>query len=90
MPVNQRRQKTAEERQPQYVVRAPDSNKRGRWVTVGYAWPLGNGKDGYSVKLNTVPVGAWDGALVLLPPFDPSEDDPGDSAEYDRETGEVR
>ena len=70
MPVGQRNTRTRaeEERQPKFVVRAPDSTKRGRWVTVGYAWDLRNG-DGFSVKLNTVPVGAWDGALVLLPPF---------------------
>ena len=28
-----------------------------------------NGEDGYSVKLNSIPVGNWDGALILLPPF---------------------
>lgn len=27
-----------ERRQPDFVVRAPDSTKRGRWVTVGAAW----------------------------------------------------
>lgn len=73
MALNARRQRTAEENQPKFVVRAPDSNKRGRWVTVGYAWELGDGKEGFSVKLNTVPVGAWDGALVLLPPFQNDE-----------------
>jgi len=69
----QTRQRTEEERQPVYVVRAPDSTKRGRWVTVGYAWALRNG-EGFSVKLNSIPVGSWDGALVLLPPFDPGEE----------------
>jgi hypothetical protein len=64
----QTRQRSDEERQPTFVVRAPDSTKRGRWVTVGYAWPLKTG-EGFSVKLNTIPVGVWDGALVLLPPF---------------------
>ena len=64
----QTRQRSEEDRQPTFVVRAPDSTKRGRWVTVGYAWPL-KGGDGWSVKLNTIPVGVWDGALVLLPPF---------------------
>jgi hypothetical protein len=80
-----RQAKTAEERQPLFVVRAPDSTKRGRWVTVGYAWALGDGKEGFSVKLNTVPVGAWDGALVLLPPF---QDADNHDQEYDRTTGE--
>jgi hypothetical protein len=75
----QARQRTEEERQPMFVVRAPDSTKRGRWVTVGYAWPLRTG-EGFSVKLNTIPVGVWDGALVLLPPFQ-SVEEPQD--EYD-------
>ena len=62
------RSRTDEDRQPMFVVRAPDSTKPGRWVTVGYAWPR-KGGEGFSVKLNTIPVGVWDGALVLLPPF---------------------
>ncbi len=69
----QLRQRTEEERQPVFVVRAPDSTKRGRWVTVGYAWALRNG-EGFSVKLNSIPVGSWDGALVLLPPFQNGEE----------------
>lgn len=81
MALNARRQRTAEERQPKFVVRAPDSNNRGRWVTCGYAWELGEGKEGFSVKLNTVPVGAWDGALVLLPPFR-QEDQSQDQDDY--------
>jgi hypothetical protein len=59
----------SDRRKPTYVVRAPDSNARGRWVTLGYAWPRKNGEDGFSVKLNSIPVGNWDGALVLLPPL---------------------
>ena len=62
------RQRSEDDRQPTFVVRAPDSTKTGRWVTLGYAWPLRNG-DGFSVKLNSIPVGSWDGALVLLPPL---------------------
>lgn len=73
----QMRQRTEEERQPVFVVRAPDSTKRGRWVTLGYAWPLRSG-EGYSVKLNSIPVGSWDGALVLLPPL-------GEATDQDRE-----
>lgn len=67
------RQRSEEDRQPMFVVRAPDSTKRGRWVTVGYAWALKSG-EGFSVKLNTIPVGVWDGALVLLPPFEAGEE----------------
>ena len=29
----------------------------------------------YTIKLNSVPVGQWDGALILLPPFE--DDDSG-------------
>ena len=76
----QTRQRTEEDRQPTFVVRAPDSTKRGRWVTVGYAWPLKSG-EGWSVKLNTIPVGVWDGALVLLPPFQAGEE-PQDGHEF--------
>jgi hypothetical protein len=63
----------SERRQPVYVVRAPDPNVRGRWVTLGYAWQRKNGEDGFSVKLNSIPVGNWDGALVLLPPLSNEE-----------------
>jgi hypothetical protein len=62
-----------ERRQPVYVVRAPDPTTRGRWVTLGYAWRRKNGEDGFSVKLNSIPVGTWDGALVLLPPLSNEE-----------------
>jgi hypothetical protein len=55
------------------VVRAPDPNSRGRWVTLGYAWRRKNGEDGFSLKLNSIPVGNWDGALVLLPPLSNEE-----------------
>lgn len=63
----------SERRKPVYVVRAPDPNARGRWVTLGYAWQRKNGEEGYSVKLNSIPVGNWDGALVLLPPLSNEE-----------------
>ena len=43
--------------QPAFVVRAPDPNNRGRWITLGYAWHRKNGEEGFSVKLNAVPVG---------------------------------
>lgn len=62
-----------ERRKPTFVVRAPDANARGRWVTLGYAWQRKNGEDGFSVKLNSIPVGHWDGTLVLLPPLSNEE-----------------
>lgn len=57
---------------PDFVVRAPHPNLRGRWVTLGAAWQktLDDGQVAYSVKLNTVPVGnQWDGTPMLLPPL---------------------
>ena len=34
-----------------------------------------NGEEGFTVKLNSVPVGTWDGALILLPPLDNDQSD---------------
>lgn len=69
--------RTQERRQPDFVVRAPDSSKRGRWVTLGAAWQteLRDKSIGYSIKLNSIPVGEWDGTLMLLPPLQGREDD---------------
>ncbi len=74
MAVAQQREMTFKKRpqdvrHPAFVVRAPDPNSRGRWITLGYAWSRKNGEEGFSVKLNSIPVGNWDGALILLPPF---------------------
>ena len=55
------RRKGDDDRRPTFVVRAPDPNTRGRWITLGSAWKLKDGKDGCSVKLHAVPVGNnWD------------------------------
>ncbi|MEQ1671278.1 MAG: hypothetical protein ABL893_10505 [Hyphomicrobium sp.] len=55
-------------RHPDYVARAKVNGER--WETIGAAWKTTvNGKDCYSVKLNTVPAGAWDGGLLLMPPL---------------------
>lgn len=56
-------------RHPAFVVRAPDPTNKGHWITLGYAWTRKNGEEGYTIKLNSVPVGQWDGALILLPPL---------------------
>lgn len=58
-----------EKREVKYIVRAPDSRNRGRWVTVGVAFARKNDAEGFNIVLNTVPVGAWDGSLILLPPL---------------------
>lgn len=64
------RKRPQDVRHPAFVVRAPDPTNKGRWITLGYAWTRKNGEDGYTIKLNSVPVGTWDGALILLPPLD--------------------
>jgi len=70
----------SERREVKYVVRAPDSNNRGRWVTVGVAFERKNGEDGLNIKLNTLPVGQWDGTLILLPPLAAESEMPADGA----------
>lgn len=48
----------------------PNFNVRAKigehWQTIGAAWNVKDG--GVSVRLNTIPVGNWDGSLLLLPP----------------------
>jgi hypothetical protein len=57
---------------PDFIVRAPDPNSPGKWLSLGAAWQRRNGEAGFNVKLNTVPVGnQWDGTLILLPPLEP-------------------
>src|SRR5438477_113850 len=51
---------------PQYVARAKVQNG---WVSIGAAWPLRSGEDGFSLKLTTIPLN-WDGRFVLLRPLD--------------------
>jgi hypothetical protein len=63
------KKRAADIRHPAYVVRAPDPYNRGRWITLGYACTRKNGEEGFSGKLNFIPVGGWDRALILLPPF---------------------
>ncbi len=49
--------------------RKPTMNARVKvgdiWTTIGVGWKL-EGRDGYSLKLNLIPVN-FDGAIVLLP-----------------------
>lgn len=55
-----------ERRKPVFVARAKVGTG---WQTLGAAWERRNGEPGYSVKLNTVPVGQWEGQFVLIPPL---------------------
>jgi hypothetical protein len=61
-----------EKRRPVFIARAKIGNV---WQTLGAAWEFRNGEPGLSVKLNTLPVGNWDGTFILLPPL-PTEEIP--------------
>ena len=74
----ERKGRNSESRQPDFVVRARTGPGRKEWATIGHAWRRERG-EGYSVKLNTMPIGNhWNGVLKLLPPY--AEDDGGDDA----------
>ena len=61
-------QAAPEKSMPVFVVRAKVHGDR--WETIGAAWHADiNGKPGYSVKLNTIPAGGWDGSFLLMPPL---------------------
>ena len=76
----QRTAQTRQARKPDFVVRAPDPQRPGRWITLGAAWKREE-DGGLNIKLNTLPVGGmWDGALVALPPL-PAEERTDETAE---------
>jgi hypothetical protein len=60
-----------ERREIAYYVRAKTGPGSSDWSPVGVAFARKNGEDGYTIKLNTLPINMqqWDGALVLVPPF---------------------
>jgi len=61
--------------EPTFVVRAKSGPNSNAWVTLGYAWARENG-EGYSVKLNALPIGnEWNGVLKLLPPYEAEAED---------------
>ena len=67
--------KASETRQPDFVVRAKTGPGRKEWATIGHAWKRENG-DGYSLKLNALPIGDdWKGVLKMLPPFSDEAED---------------
>ena len=69
-----RRAREREKREPDFVVRAKTGPSTRDWTTLGYAWKRERG-DGFSVKLNALPIGTdWGGVLKLLPPFAEEDD----------------
>ena len=62
-----------ETRKPDFVVRARQAPDSEYWVTLGVAWSFKDGKQGFSVKLQTVPTN-WDGQFLLLPPLEAKDE----------------
>ena len=69
-----RRMREREKREPDFVVRAKTGPSARDWTTLGYAWRRERG-EGFSIKLNALPIGSeWGGVLKLLPPFAEEDD----------------
>lgn len=62
---------------PTYICRAKVGNG---WTSIGAVWPLRSGEDGFSVKLNSLPIG-FDGRFVCLPPRENGDGDGDDYAD---------
>jgi hypothetical protein len=73
-----RRSQQPEKREIAYYVRAKTGLGPRDWSPVGVAFARKNGEPGFTVKLNTLPIGPWSGALVLVPPLEDVEDQPID------------
>ena len=71
---------------PQYIARAKVQNG---WVSIGAAWPLRSGEEGYSLKLTTIPLN-WDGRFVLLPPLPNEETEEAPAEEPETPTSRRR
>lgn len=70
-----RGQQPAEKREIAFYVRAKTGPGPRDWSAVGVAFARKNSEPGYTIKLNTLPISGWNGAMVLVPPF-VKEDDP--------------
>jgi hypothetical protein len=72
----QRGSRQQDKREIAFFVRAKTGPGMRDWSPVGVAFARRNGAPGFTVKLNTLPIGSWSGALVLVPPLDDVEDLP--------------
>lgn len=68
-----RRTQQPEKRDIAFFVRAKTGPGTRDWSPVGVAFERRNGP-GFTIKLNTLPIGEWSGALVLVPPFADNEE----------------
>jgi hypothetical protein len=64
-----RRGQTAEPRPIAFFVRAKTGPGPRDWSPIGVAFARKNGEPGFTVKLNTLPIGDWNGVAVLVPPL---------------------
>jgi hypothetical protein len=72
-----RRGQQSERREIAYYVRAKTGQGPRDWSPVGVCFARRNEAPGFTIKLNTLPIGPWTGALVLVPPF-ADDDEPID------------
>ena len=70
-----RRGQQPEKREIAFYVRAKTGPGSRDWSPVGVAFARRGDEPGYTIKLNTLPISGWNGAMVLVPPF-VQEDDP--------------
>ena len=66
---NTRRSQEPEKREIAFYVRAKTGPGARDWSPVGVAFARKNDQPGFTIKLNTLPISGWNGAMVLVPPF---------------------
>jgi hypothetical protein len=71
-----RRQEPQQKREIAFYVRAKTGPGTRDWSPVGVAFARKNGEPGFTIKLNTLPISGWNGAMVLVPPFADDEEIP--------------
>ena len=64
-----RRPQPQEKREIAFYVRAKTGPGTRDWTPVGVAFARKNGEPGFTIKLNTLPISGWNGAMVMVPPF---------------------
>jgi len=68
-----RRPQEREKREIAFYVRAKTGPGPKDWSGIGVAFERRNGEPGFTVKLNTLPINGWNGAMVLVPPLTDDE-----------------
>lgn len=72
-----RRGQNAEPRPIAYFLRAKTGPGPRDWSNIGVAFARKNGEPGFTVKVNSLPIGDWNGVAVLVPPI-VADDEPLD------------